>query len=184
MRILLVIALAFVLSACASTQKTPPVVQTWNTVGENIWSVTDGVIASDATPGKSYLVSPNAYTNFRLEVEFKPDEKVNSGVFVNCETSTEIGAKTCFEANIADNHKTPESRTGSIVGHTPPKIKSNTIGKWNNMVVTINKGKVTVEVNGVKTAESSSEAHPRGFVGLQRFKDGVIQFRNLNITRL
>lgn len=186
MRILLIMTLGFLLSACASTtqKKNPPVLQTWNTVGQNIWSVSDGVLISSAEPGKSYLVSPNAYTNFRLELEFKPDANVNSGVFVNCETSTEISSKTCFEANIADNHKTPESRTGSIVGHAPPATKQDTIGKWNTLAVTINDGKVIVKVNGVKTAETSSTAHPRGFVGLQRFKDGVIQFRNVTITRI
>ncbi len=52
------------------------------------------------------------------------------------------------------------------------------------MVFTVNAGKVSVVINGVKTAEASSVAHPSGYVGLQRFKDGVIQFRNMSITPL
>ncbi|MGH1540020.1 MAG: 3-keto-disaccharide hydrolase [Arenicella sp.] len=184
MKNILIIVFGVLLSACASTGKNNSVLETWNTVGENIWTVKNGVTTSSATPGKSYLVSPDTYTNFRLEIEFMPDEQVNSGVFVNCKNNTEIGSKNCFEANISDNHKKPEFRTGSIVRHAPPASKSNTIGKWNKMVFTVNAGKVSVEINGVKTAEASSAAHPSGYIGLQRFKGGVIQFRNMSITPL
>ncbi|MGH1440654.1 MAG: 3-keto-disaccharide hydrolase [Cellvibrionaceae bacterium] len=156
----------------------------WNTVGADVWSTSEGVLSSAATEGKSYHVSANTYDNFKIELEFKPDAAVNSGVFINCKNNTEIGSKNCFEANISDNHKKPEFRTGSIVRHAPPGAKVDSIGKWNKMVMTSANGKITLEINGVKTAEVSSEAHPSGYIGLQRFKDGVIQFRNISITSL
>lgn len=34
------------------------------------------------------------------------------------------------------------------------------------------------------TAEVSSAVHPSGYIGLQRFKNGVIKFKNITITQL
>jgi hypothetical protein len=183
-KISLIITFIF-LSACASTKSNiSKGTNGWNTVGEKIWSTSNGILISSATEGKSYLVSPIPYKNFKLELEFLPDEKVNSGVFINCDTSIKIGSKNCYEANISDNHKKPEFRTGSIVRHIPPGLKVSTIGKWNKMVFTSTNNKVTLEINGIKTAETSSEKHPAGYIGLQRFKDGVIKFKNIKITQL
>lgn len=192
MRVLLVALLAMGLASCASTETAAPAkaakVTTgfagWNTVGENIWlSTRDGRVVSKAKAGKSYLVSPAAYKNFVLEVEFKPSSAVNSGVFINCADSTKIGSKNCYEANISDNHSKPEFRTGSIVRHAPPVKKMKTINKWNKLVFTSNNGTITADINGVKNT-IKSDKHPSGHIGLQRFKDGIIQFRNIKITEL
>ncbi|MGH1484989.1 MAG: 3-keto-disaccharide hydrolase [Cellvibrionaceae bacterium] len=185
MKLFLTIITCLFLFGCAATKnKTISGTNGWNTVGEKVWSTSNGVLSSDPKEGKSYLVSPVPYKSFKLELEFWPDEKVNSGVFINCDTSTKIGSKNCYEANISDNHKKPEFRTGSIVRHAIPSSKVNSIGKWNKMVFTSTKGKVIVEINGVKTAEVSSEKHPGGYIGLQRFKNGVIKFKNILITPL
>ncbi len=185
MRILSAILLCVFLSSCASTgSKSITGTKGWNTVGADIWTTSNGVLSASATPGKSYLVSPVAYNNYKLELEFWPDAEVNSGVFINCDTSTKIGSKNCYEANISDNHKKPKFRTGSIVRHAIPGSKVNSIGKWNKMVFTSTGGKVTVEINGVKTAEASAAKHPSGYIGLQRFKGGVIKFKNISITPL
>ena len=158
----------------------------WTTSGEDIWKTINGYTFNKRPEAKSYLVSPAKYKNYRLELEFKPDAKINSGVFVNCDTNTKIGSKTCFEANIADNHKKPESRTGSIVRHVPPPAdkKIETIGKWNKMAIQAYEGQLVLAINGVITAKVKTEAHPEGYIGLQRFKDGQIIFRNIKITEL
>jgi len=95
-----------------------------------------------------------------------PDADVNSGVFINCKNNTEIGSKNCFEAKISDSHKKPEFRTGSIVRHSVPGSAVTSIGKWNKMEYTSANGKITLVINGVQTAEVSSEAHPSGHIGL------------------
>jgi hypothetical protein len=185
MRIILMILTCSLLASYVSAEnKAVSGTEGWNTVGADVWSTTDGVLSAKAEPGKSYFVSPVAYDNFKLELEFMPDAEVNSGVFINCATSTDIGSKNCYEANISDNHKKPEFRTGSIVRHALPGAKVESIGKWNTMVFVSSNGKVTLEINGVKTAESSSEQHPSGYIGLQRFKGGVVKFRNINVTPL
>ena len=142
------------------------------------------MLSTDPIPGKSYLVSSNTYNNFVLELEFWPDDKVNSGVFINCSTNIYIGSKNCYEANISDNHRKPEYRTGAIVLHALPASTVNSIGKWNKLVFTSNNGTVALEINGIKTAEASAAKHPEGYISLQRFKDGVIKFRNIRITPL
>jgi len=185
MRLILTFLLSTILISCSSTgSKSIDGTKGWNTVGANVWSTSGGVLRSAATEGKSYYVSPNTYSNFKIELEFNPDAAVNSGVFINCKNNTEIGSKNCFEANISDNHKKPKFRTGSIVRHAVPGSKVDSIGKWNKMVMTSAKGKITLVINGVQTAEVSSAAHPSGYIGLQRFKIGVIQFRNISITPL
>ncbi len=186
MRILLFILFTslFLVSCASPGNKSISGTDGWSTVGANIWSTQNGVLISSSSEGKSYLVSPTPYENFTISLEFNPDSTVNSGVFVNCQNNTEISSKNCFEANISDNHKKPEFRTGSIVRHSPPGAKVDSIGKWNKMILTSSKGKISLEINGIKTAEISSTDHPSGYIGLQRFKDGVIQFRNITITQL
>lgn len=185
MRLLIIALFTITLAACAnSPKKVTEGFAGWNTVGENIWiNTADGRVVSKARAGKSYLVSPVPYKNFRLELEFKPSKVVNSGVFINCADSQKIGSKTCYEANIADNHKTPEYRTGSIVRHAPPVKKMKTIDKWNTLVFTSNNGTITANVNGVENT-IKSDKHPSGYIGLQRFKDGIVQFKNIKITEL
>ena len=185
MRILSAILLCTFLSACVSTgSESIQGTNGWNTVGANIWSTDKGILSADPASGKSYLVSPNRYKNFIVELEFWPDDKVNSGVFIHCSTHIYIGSKNCYEANIADNHKKPEYRTGSIVLHAAPDSQVNSIGKWNKLVFTSDNGMVVLEINGVKTAQASATKHPEGYISLQRFKDGVIKFRNIRITPL
>jgi len=189
MRFKTLLTSALFITASAVTAKEAAVhsgVEGWTTSGEDIWTTVDGETFNKLPEAKSYLVSPAKYKNYRLELEFNPDEKVNSGVFVNCDTNTEIGSKFCYEANISDNHKKPEFRTGSIVRHAPPPAdqKVETIGKWNKMVMTASNGELTLEINGVVTAKVKTDQHPEGYIGLQRFKDGQIKFRNIKITEL
>lgn len=185
MRVIIIALACVFLASCASTgSKTISGTQGWKAVGADIWSTHAGVLSTKSEAGKSYFVSPLAYKNYKLELEFLPDAEVNSGVFINCDNNTAISSKNCYEANISDNHKKPEFRTGSIVRHAVPGSKVNTIGKWNKLVFVSSQGKITLEINGVKTAEITSEKHPSGYIGLQRFKGGVIQFRNVYITEL
>ena len=194
MRFITLLVLALFITACETTSNTPkesePIVfqgvDDWTTSGEDIWNTINGYTYNKLPEAKSYLVSPAKYKNYRLELEFKPDAQVNSGVFVNCDTNTEIGSKFCYEANISDNHKKPEFRTGSIVRHAPPPadIKVSTIGKWNKMVMTSSNGELVLEINGITTAKVKTEKHPEGYIGLQRFKNGRIVFRNIKITKL
>lgn len=188
MRLISLVIGAAILSGCASVNNNKPVsdngVAGWTVVGEDIWQTQNGVTTASANPGKSYLVSAKQYSNFRLELEFMPDAEVNSGVFVNCADNQKIGSKVCYEANISDNHKKPEFRTGSIVRHAKPGVKVDTIGKWNKMVFTVANGQATVNINGVVTAQASAAKHPSGHIGLQRFKTGVIKFRNIQVTPL
>ena len=194
MRFITLLVLALFITACETTSNTPKEsesivfqgVDGWTTSGEDIWNTINGYTYNKLPEAKSYLVSPAKYKNYRLELEFKPDAQVNSGVFVNCDTNTEIGSKFCYEANISDNHKKPEFRTGSIVRHAPPPadIKVSTIGKWNKMVMTSSNGELVLEINGITTAKVKTEKHPEGYIGLQRFKNGRIVFRNIKITKL
>jgi len=100
--------------------------------------------------------------------------------------STEIGSKFCYEANISDNHENPEFRTGSIVRYAPPPegAKIETIDQWNKMVIQVFNGKLLLAINGKITARITTEEHPKGYISLQRFKDGQIIFRNVKITEL
>ena len=191
MRFIILLMSVLLIAACETTSKdSSPVVHKgvdgWTTSGENIWNTINGYTYNKLPEAKSYLVSPAKYKNYRLELEFKPDAQVNSGVFVNCDTNTDIGSKFCFEANISDNHKKPEFRTGSIVRHAPPPAdkKVTTIDKWNKMVMTASNGELVLEINDITTAKVKTDKHPEGYIGLQRFKNGRIIFRNVKITEL
>lgn len=141
---------------------------------------------SPSTPGEpAMLVSMARYRNFILEIEFNPDVRVNSGVFVRCQDPADITANNCYEANIWDQHPRQEFRTGSIVMRfAPPLVHVATINKWNSMQIKAIDDLVEVRVNGVMTARLEDADLSEGYLALQWGGEGHIRFRNISLQTL
>lgn len=154
----------------------------WIEVGEAEWKAQGREIRVDAGAGDGMLMSAQTYQDFRLVLEFNPDQEVNSGVFIRCQDEEDITPLTCYEINIWDNHPRQEFRTGSIVALAyPPLAHVDSIGKWNRLEISAEGDAITVWVNGTKTASLIDSTHSSGFIALQRWEGGAVRFRGIAI---
>lgn len=155
----------------------------WSFVGDATWTFDNSVLVANSATTNSFIVTNKSYDNFRLRVEFYPVGETNSGVFIRCDRDLPT-ASDCYEANIADNHQDEAARTGSLVGHVEPSIRSETIGRWNQYEILAVGDHIQVWTNGVRTADFASATSPHGVIALQLFAAGEIRFRNVQIQEL
>jgi len=155
----------------------------WEITGEAEWHFKKGVLKANAASGEGFVITKNKYKNFILTLDFKPNKKVNSGVFVLCK-GTEMSATDCHEINIWDMHPNQDNRSGAIVTKQIPKVYVETIGRWNTYEIRCEGNRTTVILNGKVTAVHEGNLASEGVVGLQVAKEGKIAFRNVFLQPL
>ncbi|QJW85667.1 DUF1080 domain-containing protein [Ramlibacter terrae] len=159
----------------------------FTTVGGANWRAeADGIVADRRpdTLGTHYLTTRNSYKDFELKAEFWVSEDANSGIYVRCTEVRPMTDRSCHEANIFDKRPDPSFATGAIVWLAKaPSPVPLTGGKWNTMEVTARGTKMTVVLNGVKTAETNEARDGAGVIGLQ-YAGGVVRYRKLQIKPL
>ncbi|NNF34330.1 MAG: DUF1080 domain-containing protein [Saprospiraceae bacterium] len=159
----------------------PTFVYPLSTVGNADWKVDNGVISCDK--GEGFFQTTNNFQHFDLSVDFKPEGDINSGIFLGCQ-GRELSATGCYEVNIWDNHPNQDFRTGSIVTRAKPISKVDSKGKWNNYMIRVRPGNISVMLNGTPTAflkvDSEITSSPIAF---QKFGKGKISFKNFKIER-
>jgi hypothetical protein len=153
----------------------------WNVVGDANWEVVDGAV--QATRGLGFLVTPVAYGDFQLTLEFWVTDDANSGVFIRCSDPKTITAMNAYEVNIYDKRPDPAYRTGAIVDVAKPATMLDTGGKWNTYEITAQGPKLTVTLNGTRTVDVEHKGHVRGPIALQ-YSAGTVKFRNVRIKSL
>ena len=154
----------------------------FNTLGEPEWNIIDDYVEAES-PSRGFLVSKDTYADFRLQAEFYPGPGTNSGIFIRCQDPGDITAGNCYEINVADTNDNPDSRTGSVVGHAPPRVPVASDGQWNTMVIVADGPSITVTVNGTVTAEANDDGLASGPFALQ-INGGLIRFRNVRLGLL
>ena len=90
----------------------------WNAVGDANWELADGAVQADS--GSGFLVTPAAYADFELTLEFWVDEPANSGVFIRCSDPQNVRDRNAYEVNIYDTRADQAYRTGGIVHIASP----------------------------------------------------------------
>ena len=155
----------------------------WIRVGDANWRAVDGAIQADKKTDKaaSFLVTKNSYTNFHIRAEFWASDDANSGIYMRCQDVKNITDKTCYEANIFDQRPDPKYGTGAIVHISPVSPMPKAGGKWNTYEITVNGEHLTVNLNGVVTANVQDKQFASGPIALQ-FAAGVIKFRKVQIS--
>lgn len=159
--------------------------ENFNRVGDANWMATDGAI--QATSGGSspgYLVTRNAYRDFRLRAEFWASDDANSGIFLRCQNPVQITDESCYEANIFDQRPDPTYATGAIVKFAPvaqPFARAG--GKWNTFELTARGDHLVVVFNGVKTVDIRDSKFASGPIALQ-WGRGTIKWRKVEIRPL
>lgn len=172
---------------------------------EDVWSVRDGILICKGEP-MGYLFTKEAFTNFRLNLEWRwaPGEKPgNSGLLMRINgkpmplpRGLEMQLKSGSAGDFYGFHgmklsgaaaRLTSSKGGELAGDLigVGKMQANekTPGEWNVAEVTLNEGKLEARVNGLLVNEATDCETVAGPVALQS-EGGEIHFRKVEITPL
>jgi hypothetical protein len=142
------------------------------------WKVENGsLVCGGGAPG--WIATTGTYSDYKLTLEFKGAERVNSGIFLRSQKEGEPHV-TGYELQIWD-YQPAGFLTGSLVGSlkaAPVKIKPDA---WNKYEVTANGDHFVVVLNGAKVLDARDAKHTSGVIGLQCQKDQRIEFRNIRV---
>lgn len=111
----------------------------WHANGKNQWMAEDGILKSKASG--SNLISDEAFTDFKLHIEFRYPKESNSGVYL----------RGRYEIQIADNMgDAPSSiKLGGVYGFlTPNEMVAKAPGEWQAYDITLIGRRVSVVANG------------------------------------
>ena len=108
----------------------------------------DGMLVYDGK-GTHLFHSGEEFGDFVLLIDWKVEPRGNSGVFLR-------GGATQVEINDADPPTKPiwNGTSGGLYPHLPPiKRAAKPAGEWNHFEIRVEKGVVTVLLNGEKTVD-------------------------------
>ena len=155
------------------------------------YRVQDGVIIGKTVPntGNSFLCTAKKYSNFILELEFKVDPSMNSGVqfrsnYYTKETEVEIaGKKKKFPADRVHGYQfeidpSPRAYTGGIydegrrgwlfdLKNNEPARKAFKQGEWNQIRIECRGDSLKTFLNGVAAADLKDSVTAEGVIALQ-----------------
>jgi len=142
------------------------------------WKVEGGsIVCGGATPG--WLSTKDSFKNFQLQLEFRGNASVNSGVFLRSQKEGEPH-KTGYELQIWDMQPAG-FLTGSLVGSVkaqPTKIKAD---QWNSFDIAAKGDHFLVKLNGQTILDAKDSKHAEGVIGFQCQANQHIEFRNIRI---
>ena len=153
----------------------------WILLGDANWTIVDDVVQADS--GSGFLVSAQTYGDFHLTLEFWTDTDANSGVFIRCSDSNDIGSGNAYEINIFDKRPDQTYRTGGIVNFSAPTSIIDAANQWNTYEITAQGSRLLVELNGTVTADIEDTTYSAGPIALQ-YGAGIVKFRRVRIRRL
>jgi hypothetical protein len=182
--------------------------------GQAKYRVEDGAIVGTSVPNtpNSFLCTEKEYGDFILELEFKVDPGLNSGVQIRSQCFDEprevaIGGKT-FKISAGRVHgyqveidPSPRAFSGGIYDEGRrgwlADLKNNEAarkafkpGEWNAFRIECRGDSIRTFINGVPAADLKDDVTPRGFIALQvhgvgkRTEPLEVRWRNIRIKEL
>lgn len=155
----------------------------WFSVGDAQWKFVNGELVGSLDSGSGFVMTEKSYKDFVLELEFKPDSTINSGIFIRCKENA-ISNVDCYEINIWDLHPDQKNRTGAVVTRSTPLAIVETLNKWNSYKIKNEKDHLQVWINDILTADMKNQDLVEGPIALQAAETGQIKFRNVTIVSL
>jgi hypothetical protein len=168
--------------------------------GAATYRVEDGQIVGTTAPGdrNTFLCTPREYADFDLELDFKVDPQLNSGVQIRSQSvpgyhegqvhgyQVEIDpSPRAFTAGIYD-----EGRRGWLADLSKNEAAQRAFkaGEWNRLRVAAHGPALQTWINDVPAADLKDDLTHTGFIGLQVHasdKPGLeVRWRNLRIRDL
>ena len=135
------------------------------------------MLCGGTTP--SWIGTDATYSDYRLTLEFRGAEKVNSGVFLRSQKEGQPHV-TGYELQIWD-YQPAGFHTGSLVGSlkaSPTKILP---GQWNKYDIIADGDHFVIVLNGNTLLDAREPKHKSGVIGFQCQKDQRIEFRNIKL---
>jgi hypothetical protein len=137
--------------------------------GYTNWTIENGTIAlKDRTDGRehndNYLWTKQQYGDFILEVEFKaPADRANSGIFLR---TSDIQDPVYTGIEVQVGHASPAGQlarnsVGGLYDLVAPVKDAQKPNEWNMYVITCRGPRVTVDLNGERTAEADLDRWSR-----------------------
>jgi len=183
-----ILFLLILITACAEKSTSYEVLfqkdaNDWFSEGDAEWKFIDGALKGSLENGSGFVMTKESYSDFILELEFKPDSTINSGIFIRCKENT-ISNVDCYEINIWDLHPDQDSRTGAVVTRAKPLKKMETLDKWNSYKIKNDKHQLQIWLNDVLMIDIKDHDLNTGPIALQAAESGEILFRNVKLTPL
>ena len=148
------------------------------------WKVEEGTLV---TPGRGpELIGDSKFEDFKLHIEFKCDEKSNSGIYLRGRYEVQV------ETNSAE--EPPSHHTGGVYGFLAPSPElPRKAGEWQTFDITLVGRMITVvqnnqtiidhqEIPGITGGALDSHEELPGPIYLQGSEEGHVAFRNIVIT--
>jgi len=170
--------------------------------GKAKYSAEDGAIVGTSVPNtsNSFLCTEKTFGDFILELEFKVDPGLNSGVQIRSESRKEYrnGVVHGYQVEIDPSSRAwsggiyDESRRGWLndLKKNEPARKAFKRNEWNQFRIECRGDSIKTWLNGVPAADLKDSKTPRGFIGLQvhgvggRTEPLRIRWRNIRIKEL
>ena len=205
------LVLLFFFTACSQTKKddTPWVnmfdgstLEGWSIIGGNAtYEIVNGEVTGTSTPNtpNTFLRSDKNYGNFILELEYKVDPKLNSGIQIrsNSLANYQNGRVHGYQIEIDPSERAwsagiyDEARRGWLnpLTHNPEAQKAFKQNEWNHYRIEAIGDTLKTWINGVPAGYVIDDMTATGFIGLQvhsigndKEKEGTqVTWRNLKI---
>jgi len=149
--------------------------------------------------GSGCLETAESFDNFVLQLEYRTDKPVNSGVFFRCIPGEKMNGYECQIFNHPpddDYKKFIGTDTGGIFRRQVGRNAGPKDGEWNYLTIYANDAKIATWVNGIQVTDWTDQRDPhknprngrRVEAGTIQFQghdsDTDIRFRNIRIGKL
>lgn len=162
----------------------------WRQAGPGSFELADGAITTRGGMGLLWYAE-RPFTDVVVELEWRTEEATdNSGVFVALGDPGEdmlAAMRVGHEVQIYDAATGEPQKTGAIYDAQPAgAANSRPPGEWNHERITVEGGRITVELNGEVVTEWTDPDGPHeGFIGLQNHSDAdVVSYRDVTARPL
>ena len=181
--------------------------------GKAKYAIVDGEIIGTSTPGtpNSFLCTDRDYGDFILEVEFKVDPELNSGIQIRSQVfdmeksytvdgkprKIDAGRVHGYQVEIDPSERAwsggiyDEGRRGWLydLKAKPEAGKAFKQGDWNKFRIECKGSTIKTFINGVAAADLKDDMTPSGFISLQVHATKVakpleVRWRNIYIKEL
>ena len=123
------------------------------------------------------------YGDFILKTEFRITlPGGNSGIFVRC-ASLDPTASRGYQIDVSEDAN-PLEMTGAICGVKAPSSVPQNKRDWNALEIRVVGQHYLVKLNGTLVNDFTGNQRASGYIGLQEYKVGGVQFRNLRIKEI